>query len=545
MKPKPTFTRRIAEREWSWTILALAYSFGAAARLLPALLVDFPINDGGMFAVMIRDLIANGYSLPLLTSYNHAGIPYVYPPLGFYFGAFLRSLGISAETLFLWAPAVFSAAILPAFYYFVREIASSRPHAAAATAFLALAPGTYAWYLMGGGLTRAPGTIFLLLSLTFTLRAFRQADWKPVLLSSLFCGLALLTHPQAALLTLTGCGILWLIHGRSRRGILRAAIIAAGAALLSAPWWALVLSRHGVETLLSAGQSGDLHASLSAWLASLTYRQTILPFSTLFRLLGLGWILRRRRFDIFLLGMMPYFIDQRSAPIVSAYVNPLLASYGFINALPALLVYFREKRQQVDSEESLFNRPAFSIGLLGIIFYLFIESLFHTTVILPLSLPPSARGAMTWINQNAPPDAGFLILTGREDAMTDPAQEWFPALAGRRSATTLQGIEWVDGKIFYARWAQLDSLQACADAACVLSRAETYGLKFDDILLNRNLPAAASFEEEGWEIVFQNDDYAVLTKRRAARDSIPRRCYCTIPNRRGYQYHSTLAAGLP
>ena len=83
MKP-----RIVDENEWTWTILGLALLFGIFVRFIPGPLAGLPINDGGMFAVMIRDLKANQFVLPVLTSYNHAAIPFAYPPLGLYLGAF-------------------------------------------------------------------------------------------------------------------------------------------------------------------------------------------------------------------------------------------------------------------------------------------------------------------------------------------------------------------------------------------------------------------------------------------------------------------------
>jgi hypothetical protein len=507
MKPKPTFTRLISEQEWTRTILALALLFGAVVRILPALLVNFPINDGGMFAVMIDDLIANHWLLPLETTYNYLHLPFAYPPFGIYVGAFFVSIGLTVETLFLWLPVLLSILIIPAFYFFAAEFFESRPHAATATVFLALAPGTYVWYLMGGGLTRALGAIFFLLALTFTLRAFRKLDWTSTLLAVLFCGLTLLTHPQAALLTLTGCAILWLFHGRSRAGVIRAVVIAIGAAFMSSIWWADVITQHGVNTLLSGGQSGSLYAPLLTLLKALTLRQTIIPFATIFWLLGMGWSVYKRRFDLLLLGTILFFVDQRSAPAMAFYIFSLLASYGYMDGLPSIL----KKTGQTEFDFSLFNRPAFSLGLLGITFYLFVECVFHTNVIVKLSLPPEARQVMTWASENTTPEASFLIVTGREDAMTDPVQEWFPVLAKRHSETTLQGMEWILADAFNSRWGALNALQSCGDAECINSHAQEMRFDYTYIIIDINEVNTESFAS--YPILFQNERYVVLENK--------------------------------
>ena len=72
---------------------------------VPLLLVGFPLNDGGMFLVMIRDLRLNGFALPAFTSYNLSNIPFAYPPLGLYAGAILNLLGVRELDILKWLPA--------------------------------------------------------------------------------------------------------------------------------------------------------------------------------------------------------------------------------------------------------------------------------------------------------------------------------------------------------------------------------------------------------------------------------------------------------
>ncbi|MDP1780012.1 MAG: hypothetical protein Q8K73_07045, partial [Anaerolineales bacterium] len=73
-------------------LLFTALLLGAIIRFYPAVSNGFPLNDGGMFYTMIRDLKANHYILPQLTTYNFADIPFAYPPLGFYIAALLSTL---------------------------------------------------------------------------------------------------------------------------------------------------------------------------------------------------------------------------------------------------------------------------------------------------------------------------------------------------------------------------------------------------------------------------------------------------------------------
>jgi len=510
MRPRPTFTRTISESEWTWTILSLAILFGAFVRILPALLVDFPINDGGMFAVMMNDLRAAHWVLPVETTYNFAHLPFAYPPLGLYMGALFQSIGFGNNFIFLWLPAVLSILILGTFYFFALEFLKSRPHAAVATAFLSLSPGTYVWYLMGGGLTRALGTLFFLIAITFTLRAFQSQNQKALAVSSLFCALAILTHPQAALLTLTGCAVLFFFYSFSLNGTIKAAVIVIGTVLLSSFWWLAIINNHDFSTLISGSQSGRLYAPLATLLNSLILRQTILPFTTFFWIIGFVWLIYKQRFDILLLGIILFFIDQRSAPVMALYVFSLWAAYGYMEATSAILAWIKKRTPLSGFSNVLFNSPAFSLGLLGIIFYLFVECVFHANVIVKLSLSHNARDMMAWVGKNSPEDTSFLIITGRQDAMTDPVQEWFPVLAKRHSETTLQGLEWVLAERFNPRWDALDNIQGCDTAECVISESDLISLKYSMVVLDSNVIPVSSFQKMGYEVLYKNDQYAIL-----------------------------------
>ncbi|MBI5952972.1 MAG: glycosyltransferase family 39 protein [Chloroflexi bacterium] len=505
--------RQVGEFEWTGTILGIALLFGTFVRVLPAFLSGFPINDGGMFLVMMRDLRDSGFALPMYTTYNHLDIPYAYPPLGFYLGGVLELSGIPSLWILTWLPAIFTTLTIPLFYLLAKQLMGDRPRAALATTFFAFAPGNYVWLLMGGGLTRALGTLFFLSALIFTLRTFQTPSWRTTGLALISCSLVVLSHPQMAFLTALSCAVFGVFLIRSRSAVLHAFVIGAGTLLLTSPWWGTVLARHGVEPFLSAGQSGNLSASLKALWGNLLSLQTILPFATFFRWLGLGWAIYRRRFDLLVWGFLPYFIDQRSASIVTSFLYPVLAAYGFLDVLPAFVDFLRTRKW--NSNNDFMNRQLLSMSLLGILFYLVIECFVHAYVIRNATLPPASHEMTSWVRDNTPADSRFLILTGRPDAMTDPLQEWFPALAGRHSATTLQGLEWTLGGKFYSRWDELSALQSCRDMACVDDMTTHLGIEYDYVILDMSQTTSelsAPFLEEEYVQVYGNGQYVVLKK---------------------------------
>lgn len=143
-----------------------------------------------------------------------------------------------------WLPVLFSVLSILAFYVLAQAILKDRVRAALATAFLAVTPGVYRWLIMGGGLTRALGALFLLLSAYAVLRLFEQGTWKKMSLAVLTCSLAVLSHPEIALHTVGTGAIFWLFYGRTRRGTLHSL------------WILNVILRFGLEPFLSTLHTG-------------------------------------------------------------------------------------------------------------------------------------------------------------------------------------------------------------------------------------------------------------------------------------------------
>src|SRR5512133_751688 len=103
--------------DWHVLFLFTALLFGAVVRFVPVVSSGFPLNDGGMFYTMIRDLQANHYILPQFTTYNFTQIPFAYPPLGFYIAASLSDLlPVSVLQILLWLPALVNTLAIFFFY---------------------------------------------------------------------------------------------------------------------------------------------------------------------------------------------------------------------------------------------------------------------------------------------------------------------------------------------------------------------------------------------------------------------------------------------
>jgi asparagine N-glycosylation enzyme membrane subunit Stt3 len=194
-----------------------AILFGTFLRFNPTLLAGFPINQGGMFAVMVDDLRANHYLLPVYTTYNHLQIPFAYPPLGFYVGGLVADLfSMDSVQVVRWLPSFFASLSIPAFYLLARRLLKNKYYASVSTVFFAFMPRAFSWFITGSGLTRSPGQFFMLLTLVVVVRLYQENRRSDILWGGIFAGLTVMSHPEAAVHMVASVIFFWLILGHSR-----------------------------------------------------------------------------------------------------------------------------------------------------------------------------------------------------------------------------------------------------------------------------------------------------------------------------------------
>jgi hypothetical protein len=496
-------------------IFGLTLFLSILIRIFPGILTSFPINDGGMFMVMARDLRSNGFILPAFTSYNNFEIPFAYPPLGFYFTAFLSVLGIPELAIVHWLPIFLSCLSVIVFFLLSTAILKDRPRAAVATMMFALIPGSYDMQIMGGGLTRSFGVLLFGLAIYAVYRLLEAPTWKNILFAVLSCSLSVLSHPEIVLATATGCALVWIFHGRTWKKTFFAGAVAAGTLALTAPWWGTVLAQHGSAPFLSALNTG---AYKGLPLTSL-YEEFLAPTSlfTLFGLLRLGgiaWCLWKKQFFLVAWALLPYFVEPRSAAGVSAFPSAMLMALCLTDVLPALVQSIRKALKMPSASKDFTQTQWLNAALLVLMFGLFIVSALHDFSLANTTLKqPESQVLMDWVKQNTPENSQFLILTGFTGVATDPIQEWFPALTGRRSQTTSQGLEWRLGTSFFTRIDQLIALQKCGDVACVENWSVETGLGYTELLVEKtNLTQSlvnSLTGDNGYSLVYQNAKYLV------------------------------------
>lgn len=459
-----------------------AFALGLLIRAYFVLPRDFPLSDGGLFYTMIREVQGAGYALPWYTSYNAAGIPYAYPPLGLYVAALLDDLTtLALLDILRYLPMVLDSLIVLA----VALLAHGLLRSPAATAFAALAyavmPG-FEWGIMGGGLTRSLGLLFAVLTVYAVHRMYSEQQAKHVVLAAVFGGLTVLSHPSLTWFACYTAAFVLVASGRTRRGLLYSIATVVGVGLLTAPWWLTVLVRHGVGPLLAAAGSG------SALVYGMTYLMTLShnAFHSLAGVAGLAGIipcLIKRQYLLPIWLLATFLLDPRKAHSTVTVPLALLAAVGLAYILgPVLKGRAGDAASDGEADGSITA---------------WLQSLLATGVIVLLvgqgfvaaadwsqprlrSLPAEERAAMAWVADNTPPDSGFIVINGPQTAW-DGSSEWFPALAGRTSVATYQGYEWLG--LGNSRFEAGQKLQLCAysDAGCLEDWAQSQGVTFTHV----------------------------------------------------------------
>jgi hypothetical protein len=284
-----------------------------------------------------------------------------------------------------------------------------------------------------------------------------------------------MSHPEAAVFTATSALFLWIMLGRTKRTFLNSIIVAILVFIFTSPWWAIVISQHGLAPLLSAAQTGQkLLAIFHLVFFSFTEEIYATPIAIL-GLIGLGLHIARRDYLLPLWLVFPFFVEGRSAAGPAAIPLAMLAASAFVDIVLAGL----RSAKGDDAAPELVTTIERGT-LLYLFMYLLFSGYLFSWQISSATLYPPDREAMQWVRENTPADASFLVLTGSRSVSCDSVPEWFPALTQRKSIYTVQGTEWTLGKNFGAFVQKSSAVQACVSDGvnCVLDLTQSTAYNF-------------------------------------------------------------------
>jgi hypothetical protein len=470
-----------------WPAILLATLAGAIVRAAPVVQAGFPVNDGGLFASMVDDILKTGQAIPAWTSYNGLGGPFAYPPLAFIVTAGLETLMPLGTVEWLrWIPLLSAIATVPAFALLATVLAPSRVHVAIATFVFALVPRSFEWLVMGGGLTRAPGVLLAILSIYLGIR-FLKTGGRAWLGAGIVLGLTVLTHPQAGLFAAISLSLATLAYARGRRAWSRMIAAAAVGLLVTSPWLLVVMTRYGIGPLLSAGGTGvNLVQSIFYLLTATVTDEPLWKLAAGLGVLGVIYSLSLRRFFVPAWAAVLVLADPRGAATVVSAPLSLLAAVGLQDVVVARIGGVGGDLLSAPGWPTPLLRSRSVRAVLGGALLLgMLSATLAPYVLSPMAtLGSDERSAMTWSRDSLPPAARVVIVTGRP-WYEDATSEWFPYLAGRVSVATVQGHEWLGSTAWQRQLGLADALlgRAKDTVAALAEWARRFGVEYDYVYL--------------------------------------------------------------
>jgi hypothetical protein len=444
--------------------IAVALGIGILVRIVPVLDAPLTTGDGGLIVVMVDDLRAAGLALPAVTTYNHAHLPFGYPPLGLYTAAGLGELtSLSSLDVVRILALLLSFATLGAFALLAFRVVPAVA-AVGALAACALMPHAYDGIVAGGGLTRGMGLLVALLAM-FVAASPAGLSRRSALSMGVLVGLSALSHPQAGLMAAAGSAVFAYRRHPPSIGHLIAAAGVAG--LIVAPWLVAVAGEHGWEAVLAAGHRwGPLTGVIR--LLSLNFSgAAFTDLFLLFGVIGLAVDVSRRvpRLSALLVGLV--LAGEGGGSFLAAFAWALLAGVG----MQFVVERFGPRRRATDR----FVAVAVGAAALFLALVSSLGSAVNDTSRLQF-VSPDQVAAMTWVAEESDPEARFIVATTVVWGF-DEISEWFPAIADRQSLATVQGSEWLGAEAFAAQRDRHSGVLACtrSTARCMAEWAADTG----------------------------------------------------------------------
>lgn len=485
-------------KRFGGVVLGLALAGAIAFRIYLIFANDFPINDGALFLEFIREISVRFPALPTTISYNELALPFAYPPLSFWVAASLTKLGLDSLAVVRVMPIIMNIFYVLLFALVLLKSKHSQFFTAISILFLSTNLRSFEWLLMGGGMSRGLGSLFLMLTLlaaTAPSRPEREAwnPWRMALAGAAVAG-AILSHLEWGILA---AGAVVLSRGLARRSFKAFAIdclISGGTALaIVFPWLLHVQQSYGLAPFLAAGtSSGWSPAFMMIRLLEVAILATMMnPFV----IVGAVVLMLKRRWFWLGFALLCAILTPRHAPTPLALATSVFAAQGIVSAYHFSARYIGPRRVRV----------GVAAAVIG---FLLSYAIYRSSLDAPRSfatLPPKSREAMAWVAANHP-GARFAIIN--EKAWHDDnAGEWFPTLARARSVTTVQGREW-NGQ--FVHWEHMyRALRASRNCAELESALEPFG-SFDFVWAETMQDCLAP---PRYRPVFRNDQVSIYRVR--------------------------------
>ncbi len=419
--------------------IACIMGIAAIIRLIPVLRADFPLNEGGMFYVMAKNISDNHYWLPSFTTYNGMHIPFAYSPLSFYLTALLHDVfHFTYIDILRFVPLILSLCTIPVVYYLAYELSLSVLFSYIVTLIYVCMPGSFQSFIEGGGITRSPGFLCALLASLYALKAFksRTLHLSYIGFAIISLSLSVLFHIESVTFAIYTIIALMLIFGRSRKGVGTVLILISGLLVCTSWWWGTVLYYHGVSPFINALHSNPWNAFTLPQLMLLHYViQPKFDILTGFYLFGLMLYLIKKKWFIPVWMTILFIGASRMIPTAVSVPLAFLAAHAITDGVTPLIQSVSKKNEWV----------YVTYGVIIISMLISLSTIFMHKLSWFDYVSADERTAMAWAKDHTPAESTYVVMTSVPawGWFLDHTLEWFPALTERTSISTVQGGEWL------------------------------------------------------------------------------------------------------
>lgn len=442
------------ERRAAIALLALVIGGALAQRVFFLVATDFPINDGGLFYEFLRAVAATFPGLPDSVRFNSNDIPFAYPPLSFWLGALITRAGFDPLAVVHYAPILMNLAYVLLFALLLRLNGRSLLFVALALLFFCTMLRTFEWLVMGGGLSRGLGSLFLIATLLAVGIPDRGRESLPIrrlVMAGAAVAGAILSHLEWGL-DAAFCVLLSRALGSpGLKDFIRGNLIAgATASLLIMPWPLWIYSVHGLTPLLAAAGTspwgvGDILGHLFA-IGADSIGNPLIP-------IGLIVLCYRKQYFWPLFVLVCIIVTPRHG------ATPLTLPLAVFGAQGVIAIYTWLGR--------LLRRRTLAVAVIAPVTLLLVAQNLTADFLARgkrlRTMAPQTRQAMAWVAAHHSGDS-FIVLSPFK-WYYDSSAEWFPVLAAARSINTLQGREWIPGayQASYAKDRALKRARTCPE----------------------------------------------------------------------------------
>ena len=441
----------------SGVIILIAGIFLRFYHLLKFDFVHIPFRLGGLFFAFAGQIINNGFRIPVnIPFYSVGGIPFAYPPVGFYVEAILLKLFPGDRFVIVnILPPFVSALALIAVYLLLRELyapavldasgtkKNKEGHILAGVFAYAFMPLAFTNQIEAAGLAESFGSLFLVVYFAAAANFRRVSNWKNAVWVGVALGLCIISNPGSAIgaaILSVMLGLEVVVKNKFRfQSISWIGLVALTGGLVSSPYVLTVAHNHGkaifILPVLAQYVGGEKQGFWELLLIKLNNFMIVRDGASFLWngiiFLGLLWLLFRGKY-VFPVVFFALFSIPREGIWLAALPATFLFAHGGGDIFPLLMP--SEPENRLASHRWLRTGILMIIGIwMALQSFVLIDAIITDRQVV---ITAEQIQLMESVSASIPQNAKVLVIGN------DALREWAPVLLQREVINTKFGLEW-------------------------------------------------------------------------------------------------------